>query len=176
VRRVVAVVLGTIVLAAGVVGLVVVFASRDDAQVGAAAGGPGQLQPDRGARHLAADARADVPAGSLPTSGAHRPVLIPRDRRRLSDDAIIHALELGDVVVLYDAATLPPALQALQADATGPFDAELAAAGQAIVLARRDGAGPATALAWRHVLRAEDAGDPRLRDFAEAWLGRGAGD
>jgi hypothetical protein len=55
----------------------------------------------------------------------------------------------------------------------GPFDAELAAAGQAVILARRPGAGPATALAWRRILRAGDPADPDLRTFTEHWLGRG---
>jgi hypothetical protein len=32
-----------------------------------------------------------------------------------------------------------------------------------------------TAAAWRRLLRVEDARDPALRDFAEAWIGRGAG-
>ena len=61
----------------------------------------------------------------------------------------------------------------LQEDVAGPFDAELAAAGQAVILARRAGAGPATALAWRRILKTGDATDPELREFAEAWLGRG---
>ena len=51
----------------------------------------------------------------------------------------------------------------------------MAAAGQAVILARREGAGPATALAWRHVYRAADPAIPALREFAEAWLGRGLG-
>ena len=77
------------------------------------------------------------------------------------------------MVILYDAPQPPPALVQLQEDVTGPFDAEVAAAGQAVILARRPGAGPATALAWRRVLRADDPADPALREFAEFWLGRG---
>ena len=37
-----------------------------------------------------------------PTSGPHREELVTRDRRRLSDDEILDALELGNVVILYD--------------------------------------------------------------------------
>jgi hypothetical protein len=169
-----AVAAGAAVLVAGLAALVVAFASRDDAQVGAARG-PGQLQPDRGSRHLPAGQGAAVAAGTLPTSGPHRPVLVTRDRRRLSDDQILHALELGDVVILYDTAKPAAALGRLQDDVAGPFDAELAAAGQAVILARRSGAGVATALAWRRVLRADDPADPQLKAFADAWLGRGAG-
>ena len=76
------------------------------------------------------------------------------------------------VVILYDGARPDPALVKLQKDVAGPFDAELAAAGQAVILAPRQGAGPATALAWNRILRA-DPSDPALHEFAEFWLGRG---
>jgi Protein of unknown function (DUF3105) len=173
VRRLLAIAAGVLVLAGGLVVVALAFSSRDDAQVGAASG-PGRSEPDRGARHLPAGEHAQVPAGTLPTSGPHRPDLVTADARRLSDDQILHALELGDVVIAYDAARPPAPLRRLQAQVSGPFDAELAAAGQAVILARRPGAGPATALAWRRELRAADPASPALRDFAEAWLGRGA--
>jgi hypothetical protein len=174
VTRILAVAAGVLVLAGGLVALVIAFSARDDAQVQRAPSGPGQLEPDRGARHLTGHQHAQVPSGTLPTSGAHQVATIPRDARRLSDDQILHALELGDVVLLYDAATPPAPLRQLQKQLTGPFDAELADAGQAVVLARRAGAGPAAALAWRRELRVSDPADPRLRDFAEAWLGHGS--
>jgi hypothetical protein len=170
-RRVLAMAATAVVLVAALVVLVMVFAARDDAQVTSqTAAGPGTLEPDRGAAH---DGRAEVPAGELPTSGTHRPDLITRDRRRLTDDQIIHALELGDVVLAYEGARPDPALVRLQDELAGAFDAELSAAGQAVVLARRPGAGRVTALAWRRLLRADDPRDPRLREFADAWLGRG---
>ena len=172
-RRLVLIAVAVALLAAGLVALVAAFTARDDARVGSSQG-PGVLQPDRGARHLPEGQAAAIPAGTLPTSGPHRPELVTRDRRRLTDDQILHALELGDVVILYDAPEPPAALVRLQRRVAGPFDAELAAAGQAVILARRAGAGPATALAWRRVQRAEDPADPRLRAFADAWLGRGA--
>ena len=55
---------------------------------------------------------------------------------------------------------------------SGPFDPQLAAAGQAVILARRPGIGPTTALAWRRRLAGDDE---RLRDFAEAYLGQAGG-
>jgi hypothetical protein len=73
-------------------------------------------------------------------------------------------------VILYDG-RVDPALERLRDEVAGPFDPELAAAGQAVILAPREGAGPALALAWRRSLRALDPADPRLREFAEAWLG-----
>jgi hypothetical protein len=156
---------GVVVVLAGLVALVVAFSARDDAQL-SGGGGPGELQPDRGAGHDRA-----ARAGGMPTSGPHRPEPVERDGRALTNDQLLHALELGNVVVLYERPS--PALSQLQEEVAGPFDASLAAAGQAVVLAPRAGAGPATALAWRRVLRAGDPTDPALREFAEAWLGRG---
>ena len=157
---------GVLVAVAGLIALAAAFNARDDPEV-ASATGPGELQPDRGSGH---DAEANV-SDEFPTSGPHREELVTRDRRRLTDDQILHALELGNVVILYDG---PPPTD-VQDEVAGPFDAEVAAAGQAVILARRDVAGPATALAWRHVYQAADPSDPGLREFTEAWLGRGLG-
>jgi hypothetical protein len=160
-RRAAVVAAGVVVAVAGLVALALAFAARDDAPLSAAPEGPGELQPEGG--------------GDWPTSGPHNRELVTRDRRRLSDDQILTALELGNVVILYDAHAPDAELVRLQREVSGPFDAEVAAAGQAVILARRDGAGPATGLAWRRVLEADGAADPRLREFAEAWLGRGLG-
>ena len=134
--------------------------------------GPGVLQPDHG--HAHDRAAAPSPPDDPPTSGAHRPVLVTRDATALSDDALLHALELGDVVLAYDAPRPPAALRSVQRAVAGPFDSELAAAGQAVILDRRRGVHGVIALAWRRELRTSGPGDARLRDFAEAWLGRGA--
>jgi hypothetical protein len=160
-----------LVAVAGLIVLALALNARDDPEVAGAPTGPGELQPDRGSGH---DAAANV-TDEWPTSGPHRDVLVTRDRRRLTDDQILHALELGNVVILYDAPDPGAALERLQEEVAGPFDAEVAAAGQAVILARREGAGPATALAWRHVYETSDSQDPELREFAEAWLGRGLG-
>jgi uncharacterized protein (DUF58 family) len=156
--------------------LVIILAARDKGEV-AAPSGPGELQPDRGARHLPAGRSA--PAGtpdSPPTSGPHRTERVRADGRELSPDAALEALELGDVVIYYGGSEPPAALRRLQADVAGPFSPELAAAGQAIVLARRPGAHGVIATAWRRLLRVTDPADPRLRAFCEAWLGRGLPD
>jgi hypothetical protein len=160
-RRLALVAVGVVIAVGGLIALALAFNARDDAQLSAAQEGPGELQPADG--------------GEWPTSGPHDRELVSRDRRRLSDDQILTALELGNVVVLYDAAEPGMALTRLQRDVAGPFDAELAAAGQAVILARREGAGAATALAWRRVLQTDDSADPRLREFTEAWLGHGLG-
>jgi hypothetical protein len=176
VRRLALVLLGTVVVAGGIFLLLIAFNARDDAGVGAGVpAGPGELQPDRGNRHL--EPTQHVPLKGLtdpPTSGAHHEKL-PTREGRLSPDQILHALELGDVILFYDAPRPPPALRKLQREVSGPFDAEVAAAGQQVILARREGSGPVTAAAWRRLLRVDDPSDPRLREFAEAWIGRGAG-
>jgi hypothetical protein len=154
VRRILGGLLIVVLSLAAVVAVVVVLQSRDDAEVGSASG-PGET------------VEARCPDES---SG------ITRDAQRLSEDQIRQATSLGNVVLRYPDMRPPAALRELQEELTGPFDAEIAAAGQAVILAPRDGAGPATALAWERVLAVEDAGDPELTAFAEAWLGRGLGD
>lgn len=170
-----AVLIGIAVLAAGVVGIVLAFTARDASRVNAVPG-PGTAFADQCAEHR------DPPAGfaynsTPPTSGPHRPALVQRDSATLGDDELLHALELGNVVLAYGARRPPRALQRLQEDVAGAFDAELAAAGQAVVLARRDDVGGAekvVALAWTHRLATRSPGDPALREFTEHWLGRGA--
>ena len=174
-RRLLAFLLGTALVAGGIFALLLVFNARDDAGVGGskAPAGPGRLQPDLGSRHLPAGQH--VPLKGLtdpPTSGAHH-ARLPTREGRLSPDQILHALELGDVILFYDAPRPPAALRRVQRDVSGPFDAEVAAAGQQVILARREGAGAATAAAWRRLLRVDDPADPRVREFAEAWIGRG---
>ncbi len=56
---------------------------------------------------------------------------------------------------------------------SGPFDPGLAAAGQAVILARRPGVPGVVALAWRRKLEASGPDDPQLHEFAEAYLGPG---
>ena len=64
------------------------------------------------------------------------PAGVTRDGRPLSDDQIRQALSLGNVVLRYRGPKPPAALRELQDELTGPFDAEIAAAGQAVILAR----------------------------------------
>lgn len=160
-RSALVVVAGIVVLVAGAIALLAFFTARDDSEVHAE-DGPGTVYSER----------ATVAGYRL--SGPHRPRPIARDRARLSQDQLLHALKLGDVVIVYGSARPPRALIALQDEVAGPFDADIAAAGSAIVLARRPGARGLTALAWRRAQAAATAGDPALRRFAEHWLGKGA--
>ena len=174
-RRALPVLIGVAVVVAGLIALLSYFQGRDDAGVAGAPGvqGPGALEADRGAAHrpgAAAGERAVPP----PTSGPHEERNVTSERD-VDDAALLHALELGDVVIAYPNARPPAALRALQREVSGAFDAELAAAGQMVVLVRRPGLDGVHALAWRRRLEASDAQDRRLRDFAEAWLGQGRG-
>lgn len=109
-----------------------------------------------------------------PTSGPHRPALLPRDRKLTSDDELLHALELGNVVIAYADARPPRTLLALQEEIAGTYDVELAAAGQSVVLGRRRDVDGIVALAWRQRLAVGSPRDPVLRAFIEQSLGRGA--
>ncbi|MGN6190411.1 MAG: DUF3105 domain-containing protein [Conexibacter sp.] len=153
--------LGLLTLLVALGGFVLVllfFEGRDSSQVpqDAGRGAPGQAVSDQ--------RRASGP-----------PAPIRRDGVQLTDDQLLHALEQGDVVLLYGTSAPPPQLRALQERVSGPFDPVLAANGAAVVLARRSGTGGVTALAWRRVLRAASASDPQLERFADYWLGRGRG-
>ena len=163
---------GAVAIAVVLVGLSLAVATRDPSGV-ETRGGPGEALADQCARH------SPPPAGFRyatrpPASGPHRPRLPRRDERRLSDDELLHALELGNVVLAYGASRPPAALRALRNDIAGPYDVELAAAGQAVLLVEHPAAGESTALAWARRLRTRDPADPALREFAEHWLGQGA--
>jgi hypothetical protein len=158
--------------------VVVVFGSRDRSTVDRA-GGPGQAFADQGSRRL----QPGTPHAGFqynsdpPTSGPHVVAPVTRDDIELDTDRLLTALEAGDVVLVYGDRSLRAKLRALQNDIAGPFDPEVALAGQAVVLShspRLAGSG-VIALAWRHMLRVSSPSDPALREFVEFWLGRGAG-
>jgi len=136
---------------AAVGGGVLLLQSRDDAGVEKEAG-PGER------------VEARCPA---------EPATLSHDKRTLSADQLAHALALGNVVLRYRGTRPPAALNQLQDELTGPYDAEIAAAGQAVILAPGAGSG-VEALAWGRRLRAQSAQDDQLREFTEAWLGEGS--
>jgi Protein of unknown function (DUF3105) len=167
--------LALIIAAAGVVGILLFFNARDKATFSESAG-PGIAYADQGSARLAPGQRPPRPYNSSPpTSGAHAPAPVTADRRRLTDDQVLTALAAGNVILFYGTAAPPPALVALADRVAGPFDPQLAAAGQAVILARRPGTRGATAAAWRHLQPAPSATDPALATFADFWLGRGSG-
>jgi hypothetical protein len=174
-RRFWLVVLG-IVLCAGVLAGVLFFAAdRDAADLGSADRGPGTLYPDQGKDHLALGEEPKVKFNSdPPTSGPHIPDPVLRDGVRLTRDQVLQALERGNVLVFFDSAREGRALRRLQRRLTGPFEPAVASAGQALILARRPGTKGVIAAAWRHLLGVRSPADARLVAFAQYWIGRGA--
>ena len=170
--RTLTVVIGTLVVLAGIGGLLLFAQSRDSGELsGGEASGPGQVHPDRGAAHGAS--APEVSSAELPTSGEHAPAALARDKTDITGDEWLHALELGNVILAYGSEEPGQALQRLQED-LGPYDPELAAAGQSVVLAYVDGLAQPTAVAWRRTLEFQDPATPEVREFVEAWLGTGA--
>jgi hypothetical protein len=150
VRKVLVGLLIVVVSVAAVVAGILILQSRDESNVGG----------ERGPGEKVAARCPDKPVG------------IKHDSRPLSENQIRQALSLGNVVLRYHGSKPPAALRGLQDELTGRYDAEIAAAGQAVILA--GGGKTVEALAWGRRLRARSPGDEQLRTFAEAWLGEGA--
>ena len=171
----VAIVVASLVLSFGLIALLSgFFAGRDQAGVSSTQTGPGSAFPDLGARHLKPGEKRPEYDSDPPTSGAHFPEPVTRDEAKLNDDQLLHALESGNVVLMYGTQKPPPGLPALALKLASPFTPALAAAGQAVILARRPGTIGIDGLAWAHAVSVRDAGDPVLAEFAQFWLGRGA--
>jgi Protein of unknown function (DUF3105) len=150
------------------------FAGHDPADVTGSVSGPGQAFPDQGHAVLRAGQARPRYDSSPPTSGPHVAVPVQRDGAALSDDQLLQALQTGNVVFMYGTRAAPPGLPSLARALAPPFSPGLAAAGQAVILARRSGIAGVLGLAWAHLVRVAEPTDPLLRSFANFWLGRGA--
>src|SRR6185312_15548912 len=171
------IVVASFAVAVGVVALLSggLLAGHDSPGVSGAASGPGVAFPDQGNARLApGQARPDYDS-EPPTSGAHLPATITRNGAQISDDQLLQALSVGDVVMMYGTRKPPAGLTAV-ADGIAPaaFSPPLAATGQAVVLAYRPGTTGVIGLAWAHMVHVRSPTDPTLSFFAEYWLGRGA--
>ncbi len=165
-----------LLLSAGLIALLSgFFAGRDSAGVSASGSVPPGIRfRSQGDTHLAPGELHPGYDSDPPTSGPHVPVAIRRSPSALSDDQLLEALELGDVVIAFGSHHPPPGLTALAHDVAGPFSPQLAAAGQAVILDARPGTRGLLALAWTRMLRAGAPDDSSLKAFAAGWLGRGA--
>jgi hypothetical protein len=171
----VVVILAALALSFGLIALLSgFFQGRDTGQLTGSAPGPGRHFRDLGDGPLRAGELRPAYDSSPPTSGPHRLEVVTRDRVPLTDDQLLTALALGDVVILYGAPSPPRALVRLAGTAAGRFTAVLAAAGQAVILARSPGLKTFVGLAWTEMIRATRADAPQLARFAGYWLGRGA--
>ena len=172
-RRLIGGLLAVALAAVGVALLVGALRGSDSANLAAVAG-PGASQADAGDAHLAPGTPDPIYPSDPPTSGAHVVRAVTRDDVPLSDDELLTALELGDVVLAYGRRTDERPLAALADRLAGPFDPSLAASGEAVILDPLPSVAGTTALAWRHELHAASPTDPALASFATFWLGRGA--
>jgi hypothetical protein len=173
-ERAVIVITGFAVAVGAIAALSGFFAGQDQAGIQGSAAGPGQTFRDLGHVRLSPGAPHPVYDSDPPTSGAHVQSPVTDDASVLSDDQLLSALQAGDVVLVYGEPEPPPSLAALARAVAAPFTPALAAAGQAVILARRPGSTGVIALAWTHMLHVAEAADPRLIQFAQFWLGRGA--
>src|SRR5262249_26776067 len=92
---------------------------------------------DLGNAHLAPGSPRPRYDSNPPTSGPHVPAAVRRDGSTLSDNQLLEALALGDVVVMYGTNKPPSRLRRLVASVAAPFTPALASAGQAVILAHR---------------------------------------
>jgi len=175
VLEVLAIAVASLALSAGLIALLSgFFAGRDQAGISGSSGPPGQTFRDLGHRHLQPGQFRPVYNSDPPTSGAHVPEAVTSDESQLSNDQLLEALQLGDVVIFYGGSAPPPGLRAVARAVGYAFTPDLAAAGQAVILARRPGTDGVLAVAWAHMLSARTPADPRLRQFVSYWLGHGA--
>lgn len=171
----VAIVVASLALSFGLIAVLSgFFAGRDQAGVSGSGIPLGQAFRDQGHAHLRPGSRHPAYDSDPPTSGAHVPVPILRDETQITDDQLLQALELGDVVVMYGTPKAPPALSIVARKLAGPFSRSLAAAGDTIILARRPGTTGLIGLAWAHMVHVSTPTDPMLVGFINYWLGRGA--
>jgi hypothetical protein len=150
------------------------LAGRDQAGITGSSNGLGQSFRDLGHAHLAPGRPVPSYDSDPPTSGAHVPVAVQRQGTVLSNNEILQALEVGDVVLLYGARRMLPELRAFSQRVAAPFSPALAAAGQAVVLGRRRGIAGVVALAWTKRLQVRTPTDPALLSFVQSYLGQGA--
>lgn len=170
-----AIVVASLVLSIGLILLLSgYFAGRDQAAVSGGTSGPGQAFPDLGHSVLSRGQPHPSYDSNPPTSGAHVPEAVTSDDAVLNDDQLLEALQLGNVVIVYGTRTPPAGLTQFTRLAAPAFTSELAASGDAVMLARRPGTTGLVALAWAHALRVSSPSDPALGQFVSFWLGRGA--
>jgi Protein of unknown function (DUF3105) len=171
----VVIVLVALAVAAGAIALLSgYFAGNDTPGVTGSSSGPGIAVKDMGDAHLRPGQTPPRYTSNPPTSGPHVPVPVRKNHAVLSNNQVLEALELGDVVFVYGSPAPPAQLEAIARANAAPFTPALAAAGQAVILARRPGTPGVVGLAWAHLIRVRGPAAPSLRQFVQYWLGRGA--
>lgn len=171
----VAIVLASLALSFGLIAVLSkFFAGRDKAGVSGTSTGIGQQYKDLGHRHLRPGQPRPPYNSNPPTSGAHIPEPVLINESELNVDQLLEALEAGDVVIMYGGRQPPRGLHPVTRSLAYRFTPALAAAGQALILARRPGTRGLIVLAWTRMLRVATPANPLLRQFVQQQLGRGA--
>jgi len=170
------IVVASLVISIGVIAVLSggLLAGRDNPGITGPTDQLGAQFRDQGNAHLAPGAAVPQYDSEPPTSGPHVPVPITHDEAQISDNQLLQALSEGDVVIMYGTPKPPPGLRALADSIASPFTPALAAAGQAVILARRTGTNGLIGLAWTRLVHVRTLDDPSLRSFIIFWLGRGA--
>ena len=171
----VAIIVASLVLAVIVIALLSgYFTGNDQASV---SGGPqlGIQFADQGNELLVPGTPHPAYDSDPPTSGPHWPVPVVADGVTLTVDQILEALAAGDVLFVYGSRRPPAGLRAVASRIAGPFTPALALSGDAVVLSRRPGTRGVIALGWTRMLKLPRVEPSLLSQFAEQWLGRGAG-
>lgn len=150
------------------------FVAHDPAGLDLARVHIGRSFKDQGDALLAPGAPAPSYDSQPPTSGPHLYQPVRRQLTELNDNQILTALSSGDIVILYGSPRPPAGLQAVARALAGPFTPQLAAAGEAVILARSPGVHGLIALGWTRMAHLSGPGDPLLARFIELWLGHGA--
>jgi hypothetical protein len=149
------------------------LAGRDNPGISGTSSELGFQFPDQGDAQLAPGAPHPAYNSRPPTSGAHVPTPLTRDETTISDDQLLTALAGGNIVLMYGSARPPAGLLRMADSVAAPFTPALAAAGQAVILARRPGTNGVIGLAWTRLVHVRSPTDPQLRSFALFWLGAG---
>ena len=165
----------SLLLAIGLIALLSgFFAQRDQAGISGSTAQIGVAYHDLGHARLRPDQLTPPYNSNPPTSGAHVPEAVQHDRGELNDNQLLQALQAGNIVIVYGGRQPPAGLTALANAVAAPFTPALAAAGQAVILARRPGTKGLVGLAWTHMVRVGNVDDARLKEFAQDLLGHGA--
>lgn len=168
--------IAALAIAVGVIALLSggLLAGRDNPGLYGSGGQLGVQFRDQGSGVLPPGAPLPRYDSAPPTSGPHHEASIRREQTELNSDQLLTALAAGNIVLMYGASHPPPGVKALAASIAAPFTPALAAAGQAVILARKPAIPGVLALAWRRLLHVRSVSDPQLRSFSLVFLGQGA--
>lgn len=172
----VAIVVVSLLIAGGAIALLSgYFAGNDTPGVTGSSSAPGIAIKNMGDAHLRPGQTPPRYSSNPPTSGPHVRVAVHKDGVVISNNQLLEALELGNVVLVYGSPKPPAGLQHVANATASPFTPALAAAGQAVILTRRPGTSGIIGLAWTRLIRLATPSAPALRQFIDYWLGKGAG-